>query len=428
VRELAYASRSVVAGEPVRDLQQDPYTGTEVAFALSMTEHAAGALVSVALTVVDRCPALLAAMRAGRLDLAKAKVFTTELADATNEVAQHVVARLLPEVDRCTTGQLGVRIRRLLARLDPQAMRERHRRAVEARAVEHHEYANGTATVAGIYLPKQKAAAAWDNIDALARATKSAGDPLGRTIDQIRADVFADLLAGVDPRLPLDQGGAGAATPATRQGVLNLHIGVTTLACLDDNPGVIPGFGDVIADIARQTAAQMAQRAQWRFTVFAEDGDTLAEGRLKSRPWLDPDLLNPDLLNPDLLNPTGGPVDRRGYRPTAAQRAFVNARDRTCRAPGCRRPAQSCEQDHTRDWLYSRDTSVVNLCCLCKRHHRAKHQGRFRVRRGYHGIDWTTPLGRVYTVLPEDAPEPNPTEYQLAQQLAGFHGRGRLRR
>src|SRR6185436_15089692 len=108
--------------------------------------------------------------------------------------------------------------------------------------------------------------------------TKAAGLD-GRTIEQIRADVFADLLAGADPTV------AGTAVaPAARKGTVNLHLNLSTLACLDDLPGELAGFGPVVADIARQTAAQMAEHAQWRFTVTGNNGNLVAEGRLHYRP------------------------------------------------------------------------------------------------------------------------------------------------
>ena len=132
----------------------------------------------------------------------------------------------------------------------------------------------------------------------------------------------------------------------------------------------------MVADIARQTVAQMAQTAQWRFVVEDdEDGQIVAEGRLK-------------------------------YRPTLTQTRFVNARDVTCRAPGCRRPARRCDRDHVRDRAHGGPTTIANLCCLCRRHHRAKHAGRFKIRRTEYGIDWTTPRGATYTVLPEHGQPP----------------------
>jgi hypothetical protein len=56
----------------------------------------------------------------------------------------------------------------------------------------------------------------------------------------------------------------------------------------------------------------------WRYAVIDDNGDLYAEGRLR-------------------------------YRPTAAQTAFIRARDRTCRAPGCRKPAMVCHIDHNNE-------------------------------------------------------------------------------
>ena len=319
------------------------------------------------------------ALAGGRLDLAKVSMITSELSEVEPDTARAIVAELLPEAPRCTLAQLRQRLRQLILAVDPEAVKQRSKKAVERRFVEHTEYANGTSALCGMYLATDRAAAAWEHIDAIATATKSGGDPLGREIDQLcqldrlrrrRADVFADLLAGVDPS------SAGAATPAPRQGAIYLHINTTTLACLDDAPGTIEGFGPVVADIARQTAAQLAQTAQWRFVVEDdEDGQIVAEGRLK-------------------------------YRPTLTQTRFVNARDVTCRAPGCRRPARRCDRDHVRDRAHGGPTTIDNLCCLCRRHHRAKHAGRFKIRRTEYGIDWTTPRGATYTVLPEHGQPP----------------------
>jgi hypothetical protein len=37
---------------------------------------------------------------------------------------------------------------------------------------------------------------------------------------------------------------------------------------------------------------------------------------------------------------------RLHYRPTVDQAAYVRARDKHCRAPGCRRPTHQCDIDH----------------------------------------------------------------------------------
>jgi hypothetical protein len=43
-------------------------------------------------------------------------------------------------------------------------------------------------------------------------------------------------------------------------------------------------------------------------------------------------------------------------RPTAEDAAYIRVRDRTCRAPGCRRAARACDIDHSEDWASSKDS------------------------------------------------------------------------
>ena len=387
VRELAFSGPGVERRDTT-----DPHADTELAFALTITDYAAGVLLSAATAAVDKLPALHGALAAGRVDLATVSMLCSELSEVDQDTARAILAELDPELDRCTGNQLRERVRALILAVDPDAVKERAKKTAEQRFVEHTEYPNGTSALCGMYLDKVKASAAWEHVDAIARATKAGGDPLGRDIAQIRADVFADLLAGVDPSL------AGAAKPTDRKGAIYLHINTTTLACLDDQPATIEGFGPVIADIARQTVAQLAEHAQWRFVVEDDDGQTVAEGRLK-------------------------------YRPTLGQTNFVNARDITCRAPGCRRPARRCDRDHVRDHAHGGPTTIENLCCLCRRHHRAKHAGRFQIRRRPHGsIDWTTPRGARYTVLPEHGPAPHRSFHGIACQAAGLQLPPKLRR
>ena len=56
--------------------------------------------------------------------------------------------------------------------------------------------------------------------------------------------------------------------------------------------------------------------------------------------------------------------------PGAGLRRHIQMRDRTCIAPGCRRPARTVEQDHTREHAHGGPTVRANLDPLCRRHHR----------------------------------------------------------
>jgi hypothetical protein len=65
-----------------------------------------------------------------------------------------------------------------------------------------------------------------------------------------------------------------------------------------------------------------------------------------------------------------------GYRPTAAQRRWIQARDRTCRHPGCANTAGRADLDHVVPYACGGATSCENSCCLCRRHHRLKTHAR----------------------------------------------------
>jgi hypothetical protein len=93
-------------------------------------------------------------------------------------------------------------------------------------------------------------------------------------------------------------------------------------------------------------------------------------------------------------------VDR--YRPSAAQRRYVNTRDRTCRHPGCRNKAGRADHDHVIPHAAGGPTDCTNLCCLCRRHHRLKTHARgWRFVMDADGtLHVTTPSGVTRTTRP----------------------------
>jgi hypothetical protein len=160
------------------------------------------------------------------------------------------------------------------------------------------------------------------------------------------------------------------ALPAPRRGVVDLQVPLTTLLGLMDFPGDLAGFGPVIADIARQVVADQPD-ATWRCSVYDEQGQLIHHG-----------------------------ITRR--RPNAKDVAFIRARDRTCRAPGCRRPARQCDVDHTEDWARGGASCRCNLACLCRMHHLMKHLEHRGLIQLDHGVlAFRTPLGQHLTTQPE---------------------------
>ena len=346
----------------VRRPDGDGLAGREVEFGLTVTGSAARQWLLCAQTAIRRVPVLHAAMLAGDLDLVKVRMFSTHLRDVDDETAREVVGVLRAQFAWCTVGQLRYRLHRLLIAKDPDQAAARAGRAQGRRAVITGAHPHGTATLRGVNLPVEKAAKAWDNVNRIARTLHRAGDVGRRSLDQVRADVFADLLAGVDPH-------PGSGGPVGSGGVVYLHVNLSTLMRRDNLPGWLEGFGPILADVARQTAAQLDERGEWKFIATDDDGTVQGVGNLR-------------------------------YRPTRAQAAYIHARDQTCRAPGCPVPARNCDIDHIKPYAQGGATTVDNLISVCRAHHRMKHQPGFTVEATPNGIRWTTPRGRQYTVPP----------------------------
>ncbi|MEN8376693.1 MAG: HNH endonuclease signature motif containing protein, partial [Gemmatimonadota bacterium] len=70
------------------------------------------------------------------------------------------------------------------------------------------------------------------------------------------------------------------------------------------------------------------------------------------------------------------------------------ARDRGCRFPGC--AGRFTDGHHVVHWAEGGETSLRNLVLLCRRHHRAVHEGRVRVCLGEdRSVVFFTPRGRA---------------------------------
>jgi hypothetical protein len=66
---------------------------------------------------------------------------------------------------------------------------------------------------------------------------------------------------------------------------------------------------------------------------------------------------------------------------SAAQRTALAVRDGGCSFPGCDRPLAWCDAHHLRHWLHGGPTDLANLVLLCRAHHRAVHEGGWRLHR-----------------------------------------------
>src|SRR5689334_3088530 len=190
-------------------------------------------------------------------------------------------------------------------------------------------------------------------------------------MEQRRADAFVDVFLG----------------RGTPRGSAQVHVTVpaSTLLGVDDQPGELAGYGPIPAQIARQIAAD----GTWR--------------RL-------------------LTDPASGVLldyGRTTYRPAAALADFVRARDQHCVFPGCERRAKYCDLDHCRRYPDG-PTAECNLACLCRHHHRLKHETDWTMQRRGDQYVWTSPARHEYIRKPEPIAEPPPPQPQIIDEPAPF--------
>jgi hypothetical protein len=353
-----YAAMEAVAEHMEQDeFPDDPALAwaaatTEIRAALRLTRRAAETQLDLAVRVRRRLPRVWIALLRGAIDARRAGVITDGTSHLDEPTARQVVAAVIGDAPAMTTGQLAARLRRLCIETDPTASRRRYERALERRRVTVEASVDGTAHLCGLDLPPERVAGVISSIDRIARSLHRKNDP--RNLDQLRADVYVDLLSG--------------ARRGTDGGTIELRVDLDTLVGLSEAPGELAGYGPVIADITRQITETQAN-TQWRYTV----------------------------TDPATGLPLRTGTTRR--RPTMAQRRSVEARQPVCIFPGCRMPAHRCDLDHRVPWSQHRRTTTSGLDPLCRYDH---HTVRHRI--GWHhqplpGGDhlWTSPLGHHYT-------------------------------
>jgi hypothetical protein len=324
----------------------------EIAAALHLTRSASEHELGLAVRL-RRYPQVRAALASGAIDLRRVRVLLDSTSGIDPAVAGEVLDRVIGDAPNLTTGQLRARVNRLCLELDPQAMTDRYRAGIEQRRIVLQANPDTTANLCGFELPADLAAAAAQRIDWLARQAKSRHDP--RTLDQIRADVFLDLLTGR---------GRSGSPPAA----VDIIVGMETLAGESEEPGHIPGFGPVIAEVARKAVARQTD-CKWEFTV-TDQGRAVATGTISRRP-------------------------------TTAMKRWIRARHSTCVWPGCRMPARRSDLDHRIPWSQGGSTTLRNLAPLCDKHHSLLDKGWTYESTPDGGHIFTSPLGHTYPSGPD---------------------------
>ena len=153
------------------------YAADELRVALAWTRRSAEATQCYADDLVFHLPGVHAALSAGRIDPAKARVFWHHLHPLAARHVESICTDLLPVAGRLTTGQLAARLAKAVIAVDPERARDEYERAVTERSVIAYLNPDGTVTLTATGLPAHEAAAACERIHHLATQIKRAGHP-----------------------------------------------------------------------------------------------------------------------------------------------------------------------------------------------------------------------------------------------------------
>lgn len=386
-------------------------TAAETGAALSLPHMSAMRLVNVSDNLCTRYPATLAHLSRGRISYRQAEVLLDETESAPAAEQPQFERELLNVAEGRTCAQFIRTARRLRERRWPGSIQERHRSAVDKRGVSLDPRADGMAELTA-FIAAEKGQAIFTALTAAARGRRRDGD--SRTMDQLRADIFSLLIltpdrpltpgegggsaqpdsesplsAGDGPLCPGDSCGstqpgricAGAeasfprsvddSTPDGTEGInpeIMVLIPADTLFGGNNQPAELNGYGPISAEAARRLARQALH-----WTGLVQDpatGAILAVGRRRKVP--------------------------------AGLKRWLQARDGTCRFPGCSVSAARTEIDHTVPWSQGGPTEHGNLANLCPKHHRYKSLGFWSAHQPAPGVlQWQSTLGRQYRVEPQ---------------------------
>jgi hypothetical protein len=401
----------------------------EVALAVRASDRVMQGMITDAAQTVALFPAAVTALSEGRIS----RGHLTALVDAgaridDDDARARFEGEALGVAERESVGRFRSIVGAMGERINPRSLADRHRLAREDRVVWIRDLADGMAEIRSVQpsviaygihdrLTEQaklvqnhaRAEAAAAKAEAAAAAKSAAAEagaagsgervaepveapepasepvfvPDERSLDQIRADLFAGLLL--------------TGTPANDPTATSTGDGIGLL-------GAIRAVVQITVPV---------------LTAAGVDGDVAAE--LNGRTPVDPDTARALVGSVSgwdrvLTHPISGAilaVDR--YTPNADLKRWKTATDTRCREPGCRMPAHRCDLDHNHPASEGGATEACNLCHFCRRHHVLKHRPRWKVRQLPGGrIEWTTPTGRTYIDEPPPRaaylPDPPPRE------------------
>ncbi|MGV8881656.1 MAG: DUF222 domain-containing protein [Rhodoglobus sp.] len=332
---------------------------SDLAVQLSISENTVLNYDRQAVVMRSRTPKTWSAFRHGEITPQNAKV-VTELADSLPDDPKVWVQfddKVADLAIRLTPPRFRTRARVIREKLLGATLEERTIAEAAFRKVISEPHPDGMASIY-YYGPADKATMIMARIEEEARAlSRVPGET--RTMDQLRADVLADIMLTIND----DAQGDGTGRRSAVGVQVGLLVPVMSLLGHDDQPATLEGYGPI--DIA--TAAKLTAMAKSFYRI----------------------LTHP--ITGTILD-----IDRTTLRIPADMRRWLEIRDQTCVFPGCGKRARHCQLDHTKDRQYGGITKVTNLANMCEKHHHEKHHTLWTPEHLPDGrIRWTSPTGFV---------------------------------
>ncbi|GAB3034755.1 HNH endonuclease signature motif containing protein [Parafrigoribacterium mesophilum] len=390
----------------------------ELGAALRMPERSIEALLNESESLVHELPATLVALRDGAISYRHAQIMVSQTTTLEPEAISELETKSLRFAATLTASKFDRKVREMRERLHPESISERHTKALGDRAVEFAGDRDGMAWL-NVLLTAPDAVAVYTRLTNIAVSLQGPNED--RSLSQLRADVFRDLLLDDDPEIlaalaALETAAEGADPSAAqptaakptavepdgdesrddvaprKMGARARYRGIAptvfvtvpalTLLGRSDEPATLEGYGP----IDTETATELAARAPSfiRLLTHPETGVVLSMGRQR-------------------------------YRVPKDLRLWLQLRDGTCRFPGCNCAAGRCDLDHTLDWFFGGMTDYDNLADLCGSHHSVKHKTAWTLEQvrdatgaSTGDLVWTSPAGRRYITEPNLTMRPAP--------------------
>ena len=391
-------------------------------------------------------PLTLGLLGEGRLLKHQAVVVRQELEACTAEIAGKVEAEVLPAGAELCPTDLRRELRRVRLRLEREQLTAeqadaREQEKVGRRRTWTRPTEDGLMLAGAVLTPEQ--GVAWaQGMDALERRERLADRAAGiddRTAEQRRADLFASLpaivLAGLaaDDRWRTQAGLAGGRTPLTSGGggtlfdtdgpvpppwaltperiaaqiTLSIHVPVSTVLDLSQEPGTLDRYGPVSAQHVRL----VRPRSYRRILADASSGRPIALDD-HTTPAADTEQERHEQIRAMLAPAVVVDADEPQHDPSARLARLIDLRDLRCAGPGCTSGSR-CERDHLEPYSQGGKTNARNLGLVSPRCHHAKHGG-WRLQRLPDGSSiWHSPLRQTYR---RPGPWPTPPKVDLYAQ------------